>query len=85
MEAALLMELLGAARNLPGAPDALAFVESLVEDVVLAEVALAEMAATVGEIIAATDDELADQVAAFAGHVTFAKGEAELHQVAARD
>src|SRR5262249_60044952 len=70
-------------RNLPGTPDALALVETLIEDVVLGEVTLRPVATAVGHIITAPDDEMADVITAFAGHATLGKGEVKLHLMAA--
>src|SRR5262249_6154716 len=51
---------IAAARDFPGSPDAFAFVEALIIDVVLGQVTLGEMALAVGQVILASDDEFAD-------------------------
>src|SRR5262249_13899688 len=74
---------LPAGGNLPATPDAFAFVKALIEDVVFADVALGPVTFAVRQVIATTDDEGADPIAALAGHAASAKRELQLHQMAA--
>src|SRR4029077_5979422 len=73
----------GVAGNFPGSPDALAFVESLVKDVVFADVTLGPVALAVQGGISALNDKPAHPVAAFAREISFGKGEDQFHQMAA--
>src|SRR5207245_1362799 len=65
------------------APDAFAFVEAVVENVVLAEVALGPMAMSGSNFVAAADREFADPIAALAGHDAVLKSQVQLHAVLA--
>src|SRR5262249_34050356 len=81
VEAAALV-VVGLAGNFPDAPDAFALVETLVEDVVLAEVALGPVALAVPDAVATADEEAPDPVAPLALDDAAAKGEAQLREVA---
>src|SRR5262249_38595549 len=83
VEAAALRRVGAAGGDLPHAPDALALVEALVKDVVLADVALRPVALAAGHLVTAADHELADPVAAFAGQGAVAEVQAQLHEMAA--
>src|SRR5207249_2548157 len=71
--------------DLPCPPDAFAFVEALVEDIVLAEIAFAPVAPAVFGGVAPAQHERADPVAAFSRDGAVAKGQTQFHQVPPRN
>src|SRR5207237_907262 len=71
--------------DFPHAPDALALVVTLVEDVVLTEVVLAPVTGAVLNVVSATHGEAADPVATLAAELAVAKREVHLHHVPARN
>src|SRR5205823_2282301 len=83
VKAAALRGICAAGGDLPHAPDAFPFIEALVEDVVLAEIALGPVALAVLHVVAAAHHELADPIAAIASHGAVSERQPQFHQVPA--
>jgi len=71
----------GQLADFPDAPDAFAFAEPAIEDIMGADIAFDPMALASGYFVAALDQKSPDIVIAFAGHGTISKRQMHIHAV----